>query len=117
MSLPISEPASCFLSCDWGTSTFRLRLVDAATLEIAAESKGDDGIGATFAAWKAAGADEAKKWDWFRAVVSHHLATLGRTSGLALSGVPLLLSGMASATIGWRELPYRPLPFATDGSD
>ena len=35
----------------------------------------------------------------------------------SLDDVPVVISGMASSTIGLRELPYKPLPFAADGSD
>ena len=31
------------------------------------------------------------------------------------SQIPLVISGMASSTIGWRELPYTPLPLRLDG--
>jgi 2-dehydro-3-deoxygalactonokinase len=35
----------------------------------------------------------------------------------SLDGVPVVISGMASSTVGMLELPYKPLPFAVDGSD
>ena len=41
-----------FLSCDWGTSSFRLKLVDAATGEIIAGENTGQGIADTFARWK-----------------------------------------------------------------
>ena len=31
--------------------------------------------------------------------------------------LPVIISGMASSTIGWHELPYARTPFACDGSD
>src|SRR6185312_11764655 len=35
----------------------------------------------------------------------------------SLQGVPLVISGMATSSIGLREIPHRPMPFALDGSD
>jgi 2-dehydro-3-deoxygalactonokinase len=41
-----------FLSCDWGTSSFRLRLIDAAAKTVLAETLTQQGISATHEAWK-----------------------------------------------------------------
>jgi len=35
----------------------------------------------------------------------------------APAGLPVVISGMASSSIGWRELPYAPLPFSLTGCD
>jgi 2-dehydro-3-deoxygalactonokinase len=32
------------------------------------------------------------------------------------AGPPVIVSGMASSSVGWRELAYAPVPFALDGS-
>ena len=55
MNAPTPDTGTRFLSCDWGTSVFRLRLVEVATRRVIAASRGDQGIAATFAGWKAAG--------------------------------------------------------------
>jgi 2-dehydro-3-deoxygalactonokinase len=34
-----------------------------------------------------------------------------------LDGLPLVISGMACSTLGMTDLPYKELPFCTDGSD
>ena len=34
----------CFISCDWGTSNFRLRLVETKTLNVLVEHKTDQGV-------------------------------------------------------------------------
>ena len=41
-----------FLSVDWGTSAFRVRLIDAINKSVLAEIKTDQGIAATFEKWK-----------------------------------------------------------------
>ncbi len=91
-----------FVSCDWGTTNFRLRL---AGLEAGPEVRTDEGA----ARLAAAGADRAEA---FRSVIRRGLAELG-----APPDWPVVISGMASSSIGWRELPYAGLPFALDGSN
>jgi 2-dehydro-3-deoxygalactonokinase len=113
----MTKTASRFLSCDWGTSAFRLRLVDATTCAVQAEVRGSEGIATTFAAWKAAGAEPQTRAEHYLAVVKKYTRELEEKVELPVSGLPLVVSGMASATIGWRELPYKELPFAVDGSD
>ena len=48
---------SLFISCDWGTSTFRLRLVDKDNQQVLAEVTNQQGIAATFEEWKNAGGE------------------------------------------------------------
>ena len=54
---------------------------------------------------------------FYLAVVRQHVQQLEVAAETALAGVPMVISGMASSTIGMAELPYKPLPFAVDGSD
>jgi len=91
-----------FVSCDWGTSNFRLRLVGG---PVVAEVRTDDGA----AKLAALGGDRAAA---FREVLTRGLVQLG-----AAENLPVVISGMASSTIGWRELSYARLPFALDGKD
>jgi 2-dehydro-3-deoxygalactonokinase len=117
MSASAATATHPFLSCDWGTSAFRLRLVDAKTRRVIAESRGPEGIAATFAEWNTAGAKAEDRWGHFSRVIARHLARVREKSGTSLAGIPLVISGMASSSIGMRELPYREMPFTTDGSD
>jgi 2-dehydro-3-deoxygalactonokinase len=91
-----------FVSCDWGTTNFRLRLIGGPA---SAEVRTDDGA----AKLAALGGDRAAA---FRETLARGLAQLGAPDNL-----PVVISGMASSTIGWRELPYARLPFALDGRD
>ena len=116
MTAPASASARRFLSCDWGTSAFRLRLVEGASRRVVAVSRGDQGIAATFAAWKSAGAQPADRWSYFSRILAQHLARVADETGAALTGLPLVISGMASSSMGMRELPYARLPLAIDGS-
>lgn len=95
-----------FYSCDWGTSNFRLRLVNAASLEIESEVQTGEGIDRL----------EGKDPDRFAAYLRERISELPSHSAAAASGVPLWISGMASSSIGWQELDYAHLPFPLDGS-
>ena len=106
-----------FLSCDWGTSAFRLRLVARAPLRVLAATHSQDGNAATAARWQQAGRPATQRVAFYRAVLQTQLAKLEAAVQTSLDGVPVVVSGMASSTIGMLELPYLPLPFATDGSD
>ena len=90
-----------FIACDWGTSRLRLRWHGPEGLrEVASE----DGA----ARLAARGGDRALA---FREALQAALLRLGAPVGL-----PVMVSGMASSSIGWRELPYARLPFSLEGS-
>src|SRR5579864_1871512 len=91
-----------FVACDWGTSNFRLRWVDGT---VRRELKTGEGT----AKLASAGADRPAS---FKAVLEAGLKKLK-----APPAVPVVISGMASSTIGWKELPYAKVPFAFDGRD
>jgi len=116
MNAPASTSARRFLSCDWGTTAFRLRLVESEPRRVLAANRGEQGIAATFAAWKAAGAKSGDRWSHFSRVIEDHLARLAEETGGSLAGIPLVISGMASSSIGMHELPYGELPLVLDGS-
>src|SRR5687768_10726007 len=100
-----------FLSCDWGTSSFRLRLVSTHGLKVLAEERNSDGIAATFKKWEHENDDEHKRLFFYRAYLLEQIKGLESLVHHSLEGVPVLLSGMASSTIGMMELPYKELPF------
>jgi 2-dehydro-3-deoxygalactonokinase len=106
-----------FLSCDWGTSSFRLRIINAATLQVIAEVKNDQGIATTYQQWKELGSIVIKRETFYITIIKQHIAELSANTGIALTGVPVLLSGMASSTIGLIDMPYKQMPFSLDGSD
>lgn len=106
-----------FLSCDWGTSFFRLRLIQFERLNVIAEEKNDRGIANTFRQWKDEGAVAEKRRAFFQAVISENIQILSKRLDLDLTGIPVIISGMISSSIGMIELPYKETPAAIDGSD
>ena len=99
-----------FVNCDWGTTAFRLRLVTLGALRILAEFRSTSGV-----AELAAETETGPRAERFQQVLRRGLAELGRTAELELNGVPVVISGMASSSLGWRELPYATLPCRLDG--
>jgi 2-dehydro-3-deoxygalactonokinase len=101
-----------FLSCDWGTSQFRLRLASRPGCEVLGEFRSSEGVGRLAAA--STSTDRAENFR--RALTTGMIAFEKQLSNMA-SDCPVVISGMASSSIGWTELPYATLPFALDGSD
>jgi 2-dehydro-3-deoxygalactonokinase len=106
-----------FLSCDWGTSTFRLRLIGATTRQVLAVSNSDEGVAQVHQSWQQAGADEQVRLHFYRSVLHRHIKSMEAELGTSLSSLVLVVSGMASSTIGLKELPYKHLPFSVTSMD
>src|SRR2546423_3396203 len=85
----MTEPA--YVAVDWGTSSFRLWLVDR-TGHVLAERRSDEGM---MAAAKAG----------FAGVLQSHLAAVEAPAHL-----PVLVCGMAGAKTGWVEAGYVDTP-------
>jgi 2-dehydro-3-deoxygalactonokinase len=99
-----------FLSCDWGTSSLRLRLVNADGLGVIDAASSNEGIAATFALWQASGKPEEDRAAFYLDILKPHIAGMEDRWGASLSGIPVIISGMASSTIGLIEIPYTSLP-------
>ncbi len=106
-----------FLSCDWGTSSFRLRLVDAVDASILAELETADGILKTYLEWQQLQLPGNTRLDFYRSVLGRSIKELTTQVNDPLTGLPVIVSGMASANIGIMELPYKALPVFADGSN
>lgn len=105
------------LSCDWGTSSFRLRLVNVTDHDVVGEVTSPNGIGAVYNAWREASQlDHVPRERYYRTIISMQVKALTQQTGMELAGVPIVVSGMASSSIGMDELPYARLPFALDGA-
>jgi 2-dehydro-3-deoxygalactonokinase len=86
----VSRLAAYGLS-DWGTTRFRLWLVDGAG-HFLAEKRSDDGL-------------DVSRDKGFAATLESHLSALGAPSGL-----PVIICGMAGSRQGWVEANYVPVP-------
>ncbi|MEX2585228.1 MAG: 2-dehydro-3-deoxygalactonokinase [Balneolaceae bacterium] len=102
-----------FLGCDWGTSSFRLHLVDASTGESLCHIQDSDGIQAVrLRLTKTRPAEERSRW--MRSLLREKTELLARRSNMDIDGLPILVSGMASSSIGLCELPYARLPLSLE---
>jgi len=109
-----------FLSCDWGTSSFRLKLVETGTLNTLDEVQNSQGIASTNQSWQQATPipiGGQSRFLFYVSVIGSAITTLESKLNRPLSGVPVILSGMASSSLGMIQLPYKQLPFKIDGSD
>jgi 2-dehydro-3-deoxygalactonokinase len=114
------------LSCDWGTSSFRLRLVDAASLRVLRELETGHGVDRLRAHGERTGArggpatGEGPTGDArFRSYLAERVEALLASEtgpGVSQKEIPVWISGMASSSIGWRELPYAEVPFPLDAT-
>src|SRR5438445_12367927 len=102
-----------FISCDWGGSTFRLRLVDASKKEIYGEVLSYEGIVETHAQWMATNQPEPERIGFYKRKLAGAISQL---RGNMEKNIPLIVSGMASSSIGLLELPYQKFPFTWDCS-
>jgi 2-dehydro-3-deoxygalactonokinase len=100
-----------FLSCDWGTSSFRLRLVDAGTKEISGEVLSDEGMAETHQQWLASAKPASERMDFYKAKLN---AAIHKMPVTIYEHLPVILSGMASSSIGMAELAYQKFPFTWD---
>ena len=116
---------SLFFSCDWGSTHFRLRLVDRASGRLLAQIRGDQGVRRM---------NEELLADTSLSRESHYACFLSRQidllrttalerhpeqqtclEGESFCALPVVVSGMASSSVGWREIPYGFLPCGLDG--
>ena len=104
-----------FLSCDWGTSFFRLWYVEFGVKFVSVGNS--EGIASTFESWKQKRKSEDERFLFFRNVIHDHIGKLEYSLGASLKDIPVVISGMASSSIGMMEIPYKESPFKADGSD
>ncbi|HEY4154602.1 MAG TPA: 2-dehydro-3-deoxygalactonokinase [Puia sp.] len=105
---------SHFLSCDWGTSSFRLKLVDSSSQTALAEVMSHQGIAVTHQDWLNQKLPEDKRFDFYLDFLKRKIHELEEKGKHSLKNIPLLISGMASSSIGMMVLDYLPMPFPCD---
>lgn len=102
------------LCCDWGTTSFRLRLVDRYTYAVIDELLSPGGVAGTFRSWKEQ--TGINRFDYYSGILRSSILDLGIKAGLNLENIPVTVSGMASSSLGMEEIPYAELPFNINGS-
>jgi len=103
-----------FISCDWGTTSLRLRIVENETLNVLAEVSSQQGIAATYAMWQKSSSGRIL---FYEDILLSGISELASKCEYQLSKIPIIISGMTSSGIGMIELDYRKLPVQTNGKD
>lgn len=99
-----------FLSVDWGTTNCRVRLVETSSVKIIEEILDPTGIKDLYIKCQKEGLDRAY-------VLLHFLKKqIGRFRTAISDNIEIVISGMASSSIGIHELPYAGLPFWINGN-
>jgi 2-dehydro-3-deoxygalactonokinase len=102
-------------SCDWGTSAFRLKLVDRQTKNIVSELNSDQGTAFLHNLWKQQKSIGQK--EFYLEKLKTSISLLSANAGQNPDHIPIVISGMASSSIGLQALPYARLPFSLDGNN
>lgn len=100
-----------FLSCDWGTSNFRLRKVAIDNLEVLATHKTNKGIKELYMDYKASSFGDQTKY--FLNYLKEQITFLELDQK---NKYTVVVSGMATANIGLKELPYGTMPIAQNSN-
>jgi len=104
-----------FFSCDWGTTSFRLRRVNVDDGRIVEERSESIGVKALHARCPAG--DRAAREAIFAGFLRERLGAMTAAQPTAAAGAIVMISGMAASSVGWRELPHALLPVGLDGAD
>lgn len=107
------------LGCDWGTSSFRMRLFDIVREAVIGEVVSNEGISKMHSGWQEVNKENASitKTVFFRRYLLEQLKVLSGKTAVDLDDIAIVISGMASSSIGMEEVSYAHMPFTVDGSN
>jgi 2-dehydro-3-deoxygalactonokinase len=114
--------SSYLIGCDWGTTGFRLRLTNTVSGAVVAEYKNLKGVAAINRDYlqniqvESISDSVERRRNYFLKIVESSILELEHRSGLKLRDTPVIISGMASSSIGMEQLDYAPVPFLLEGS-
>ncbi len=104
-----TSPSTHFISCDWGTTNFRLRVIDRRSFQILAEVINGQGVRTIHQEFLQSGVRDRQAY--YTNYLNQQLELFPETC----RHLPVVASGMASSSVGLRELPYAELPVGADG--
>ena len=106
MSMP-----KCFISCDGGTTNFRLKVVETSSLKVLAEHSTDCGIKSLFQLYS-----NGKREGQTQFFMDYLFQEVGKLPDQH-QGHLIIASGMASSNIGLQEMEYATFPFSANGEN
>ena len=104
------------VSCDWGTSEFRLRLINITEDIVVGEIISSEGVLNIHNRWTA-GSQKITLKKFYLELLLKQIELLLENNSTDFKDVPIIISGMASSSIGIEEQPYANIPFALDGKN
>ena len=104
------------VSCDWGTSEFRLRLINITEDIVVGEINSSEGVLNIHNRWTA-GSQKITLKKFYLELLLKQIELLLENNSTDFKDVPIIISGMASSSIGIEEQPYANIPFALDGKN
>ncbi len=101
-----------FISCDWGTTNFRLRVIDTNTLIVIEEVKTNFGIKTLYDKYKTDN-DTLTQTAFFSKYLKNEIQKFSKE----FQNLTIVVTGMASSNIGLQNMPYADFPFCFSGSN
>lgn len=98
-------------SCDWGTSSFRLSLIDRNSEKVLHSRSTQGGIKKLDHEWKEQ-VNSSPRESFFLNYLEQQIQHLAEQISRPLKEIPVIASGMVSSSIGMYELPYASVPFS-----
>ena len=98
-----------FISCDWGTTNFRLRVVETATLKVLSTHSSDQGIKVLNDRYLSN--QQTSRVEYYSSYLKSQVDCLPHEYRNSL----ILVTGMASSSIGLCEVDYADMPFDQEG--
>ncbi|MCG2459601.1 2-dehydro-3-deoxygalactonokinase [Flavobacteriaceae bacterium F89] len=100
-----------FISCDWGTTNFRLKVVESPSLKVIAEHSTDRGIKPLYQLYL-----DGKRKGQTQFFMDYLIQEV-RKFKTQYQELLIVATGMASSNMGLKELEYAPFPFSASGED
>ena len=104
--------AEYILCCDWGTTSFRLRLTNLKA-DVIAETHSEKGILVHHNHWQSQKDDNPeRRFDYYLQYIQSQIGEIRHNLDIDIATLPLVISGMAISSIGMMNMPYENLPFS-----
>ena len=102
--------AEYILCCDWGTTSFRLRLTNLKA-DVIAETHSEKGILVHHNHWLSQKDDNPeRRFDYYLQYIQSQIGEIRHNLDIDIATLPLVISGMAISSIGMINMPYENLP-------
>ena len=102
--------AEYILCCDWGTTSFRLRLTNLKA-DVIAETHAEKGILVYHNHWLSQKDDNPeRRFDYYLQYIQSQIGEIRHNLDIDIATLPLVISGMAISSIGMMNMPYENLP-------